>query len=967
MTHQVTILTDDAASDWASPLAKCDDNEAIVAIDTEWDSGKTDPTEPKTRAYEDVLSIQLVMYFRGRLCRVFIKRELDSEPFYFNDCLKQIYAFANKHSNIHEHFTAEKRLLNNKKYPDATPLKLSFIAYWGGVDYSAMKDWEKVLDSGKVLAVNKHAIVTPVDMAVSYTDTPHKRRLTFTTSMRDMLKWAPAGSNLEKIGEMLHYPKLNTEAWDKQDGNVIGHYKGHMSELWLRRPDDFIDYAMRDSDITLMYYASLVGQTGMYPLPSSASSYAAKLVIAELESRHVGGSVNDSADFVDDLKSRAALGYVLPVQYYDKNHKPIYDTQATIDQVRPTKYNTAFWRAVDAYYGGLNVAYVSGYIGNAMYTVDIDLEGSYNTNGHLIPSLRPSARTVTTASGREIKRSYTFDAMDDGTAQSTIAKLYEFCSDELNGVYTVGVCTATVEWPPDAQFITTPHRRNDLESPVYVRSVGVDGEDSIADTLTLTDVLNAFEAGAKIHLITLDICPQSILAQDLATGKLNAWGAVQDQMAKQRATAIANGDTFGNQFYKLVGNVVYGKTGQGLHRKNTRDFESNETSLEPLSSISEPFQAAQYTALTRYHLRVLLDAIDQVVPGRHFMQSATTDGVAISSDIAFADSEFSDFGLDYYNQKINEAMKDIASPVYKMAVNKYFNGRCFKFKGLSHTTAFTLKTRVNGTRDRTLEALASINGKTATDVVTLLEQHVSKIVNEQNRIINIVEMKHSTKAKHLLSEKTQFVTVALGFDFSRLPTTFITTQNGLGYYQTQPFETQDQLLTYKAAFTTMLKTDGYYIYTTTAAPFFLATISNFGAGSLHLPKKFDLTYQVRQLGRALPPGFTDARAVYDKLVAIGYSATWRNFRKLVAQEVDVTQIDWMSVYVIEQKIDADLGLTPNQKSDQKTGAVFQNRATRIIAQSQSYQRFASRSFFCIYGMSQKCAPDDRDELSVMAT
>lgn len=955
MTHRVTILSDDASPDWASPLSKCEDNEIVVAIDTEWDSGKTDPTQPKTRAYEDVLSIQLVMCFRGRLRRVFIKRDLNSEPFYFAESLKQIYEFANAHSNTHEHFTAEKRLLTNKKYPDAKPLKIAFIAYWGGVDYSAMKDWEKVLDSGKVLAVNKHAIVTPVDMAVSYTDTPHKRRLTFTTSMRDMLKWAPAGSNLEKIGEMLHYPKLDTEVWDIQDGNTVGFYKSHMSELWTQRPDDFVSYAMTDSDITLMYYASLVGQTGMYPLPSSASSYAAKLVIAVLESRHAS-----------DLKSRSALGYVLPVQYYDKHHNAVYDSQATIDQVKPTKYNTAFRRAVDAYYGGLNVAYVSGYVGNGMYTVDIDLEGSYNTNGHLIPSLQPAARTVITASGREIKRSYTFEVMDDATAQATLTKLYRFCNEELNGVYTVGVCTATVEWPPDAQFITTPHRRNDLESPVYVRSVGVDGDDSIADTLTLTDVLNAFEAGAKIHLITLDICPQSILAQDLSVGKLNAWGSVQDKMAKQRAVAIANGDSFGNQFYKLVGNVVYGKTGQGLHRKNTRDFESNETSLEPLSPISEPFQAAQYTALTRYHLRILLDAIDKVVPGNHFMQSATTDGVAISSDVAFADSEFSDFGLDYYNQKINETMKDIASPVYRTVVDTYFHGRCFKFKGLSHETAFTLKTRVNGTRDRKLEALASINGKTATDVVELLEQHVSKIINEQNRIINIVDMKHNSKAKHLLSEKTQYVTVALGFDFSRLPTKFVSTQNGLGYYQTKPFETQDELLTFKAAFTKMLKADGYYIYTAAAAPFFLATIDNFHDG-LRLPKKFDLSYQVRQLGRALPPGYQNARDVYDKLVTVGYTATWRNFRKLIAQEVDVTQIDWMSVYVIEQKIDADLGLKPNQKSDKITGAVIKKRATKIIAKIQSYQRFASRSYFCIYGRSQTHAPSDRVESGVVMT
>jgi len=81
-------------------------------------------------------------------------------------------------------------------------------------------------------------------------------------------------------------------------------------------------------------------------------------------------------------------------------------------------------------------------------------------------------------------------------------------------------------------------------------------------------------------------------------------------------------ETLNNMFWKEIGNSTYGKTAQGLRKKNVFDTRSGESTTLPSSKITNPFLASYITSLVRGVVSELLNALPKAVE----VCNVTTDG-----------------------------------------------------------------------------------------------------------------------------------------------------------------------------------------------------------------------------------------------------------------------------------------------------------------------------------------------------
>lgn len=105
---------------------------------------------------------------------------------------------------------------------------------------------------------------------------------------------------------------------------------------------------------------------------------------------------------------------------------------------------------------------------------------------------------------------------------------------------------------------------------------------------------------------------------------------------QRRRKSHAKG-TFDEQFWKEIGNSLYGKTAQGLHMKRVFDSRTGGRGLLPPSRITNPYFAGYVTSL----VRAVLGEILAKLPPSVTVCSATTDGFlsdATEADIRQATS-----------------------------------------------------------------------------------------------------------------------------------------------------------------------------------------------------------------------------------------------------------------------------------------------------------------------------------------
>lgn len=412
--------------------------------------------------------------------------------------------------------------------------------------------------------------------------------------------------------------------------------------------------------------------------------------------------------------------------------------------------------AKEAYYGGHTGDDVYGKIDDSLL-VDTDLKAAYNTSGHLIPDFMAGLPWV-------------------HVEECNFADLQKRMNILVNGPFTVGFLDCDVSYPNDSNLVLSPCRYNGKTK--YFR-------ESNHVKLTYTDAYNAHYNGAKVYVHQAYFPQQEKL--DVNNGKeeysqqLSPYGLVQDMFAQKRKenkdNALLNG------LYKLLGNSVYGKSAQGITNDNV------------FSKITNPFIAAQYTAITKLLLSFNINALQNHYQQKAKLLTITTDGFLMKFDKKIRKGDIE----SYLNNKIK---KDGWS-LWKYVGTQFFNGTYFEIKHITVTDLMVIRANFQVSADGVIHAMSGIQG----DPLEVYHEFVTG--------------KHHSMQKH----KDMDANVHFRCSFNRKLVKFHKGKNGIGYFDTEPFNTYEEQLKY----TKLAKrlSEVYNIYSNSNGDAFVKTMDEY--------------------------------------------------------------------------------------------------------------------------------------------
>ncbi|MBB6466026.1 hypothetical protein HNQ96_001884 [Aminobacter lissarensis] len=170
------------------------------------------------------------------------------------------------------------------------------------------------------------------------------------------------------------------------------------------------------------------------------------------------------------------------------------------------------------------------------------------------------------------------------------------------GMLDLAFASVDFEFPEDVRFPTLPVRtQNGIIFPRKGQACCAAPELALARQL-----------GAKLTLrysVRVPVQPGDRVFADF----------INDCLARRKEH---DKGTFGNLFWKEVGNSTYGKTAQGLRKKRVYDLRGDDMVELPESSLTQPFFASFITSYTRAVLGEVLNCFSENVQ----VFSVTTDG-----------------------------------------------------------------------------------------------------------------------------------------------------------------------------------------------------------------------------------------------------------------------------------------------------------------------------------------------------
>ncbi|MBD5807002.1 hypothetical protein [Limosilactobacillus walteri] len=261
----------------------------FISDDSEWDTSKNEPSEnnEEHRYQSNIISHQYVLKFgQYPAMGIVIFRQPDDKLFSFWDLIKVIRYYLNyvgygEEYNERDYSRLSKQLGIKKDKIEAMLCKskrvppIVWTGFFSGVDITAYYDWKKYLDiQGKskneptFIALNKQEFFSnPYSILVT---NPNSRRIKYPLTIKfvDTMALGPQGG-LAALGSIVGQKKLNTKKWDLEDKLISfeefndpyngGYYKSHMRFLLNKRLDDYINYALGDSEVTLKYLDFFMG------------------------------------------------------------------------------------------------------------------------------------------------------------------------------------------------------------------------------------------------------------------------------------------------------------------------------------------------------------------------------------------------------------------------------------------------------------------------------------------------------------------------------------------------------------------------------------------------------------------------------------------------------------------------------------------------------------------------------------
>lgn len=366
-------------------------------------------------------------------------------------------------------------------------------------------------------------------------------------------------ASLDDLGLLCGIPKMILQ------GNMIE----RMDELYYQDQSLFDRYAVRDAGIALAYGIQMqkFALVDMYEdvgleldyLPSTLGNFAVSLF------RHTCGGVNNMHEYLGYEKRKN--------QYY---HAKSNSVRNSVDLVKTVSREYTDTLAVNSFYGGANFGAYFGPTPKGDYN-DFDLSGAYTTA--LVDVL-------------EADYANTFDSKD----------INDYLGHTMGFAYVRFKHSEGTRWP------ILPCRTS-LRGIYYP----IEGETYV----TAPELQLAHDAGVEIEILHGQVIPwkQGSVSQFKEFTKI-----IRKQRAKYKEGVHKN--ELYDQLWKLIGNTLYGKTGQGLREKSGFDLSSGLSSKIPYSPVTNAHYAAHATGFVR---ATMMEVIRKLPEDVHVV-SATTDG-----------------------------------------------------------------------------------------------------------------------------------------------------------------------------------------------------------------------------------------------------------------------------------------------------------------------------------------------------
>lgn len=370
---------------------------------------------------------------------------------------------------------------------------------------------------------------------------------------------------------------LSSKASLDDIGELVGIPKMTLADGMISRMDDlycedqslFDRYAVRDAEIALKYglkmqkfaLVDMQEDTGLEL--KQLPSTLGNFAVSLF--KHTCGGTNEMHEFLGYEKRQG--------QYYNAKSNGVRKS-INIAKTVSREYTDAL--AVNTFYGGANFGAYFGATEQGDYN-DYDLSGAYTTA--------------------------LVDILEADYLNSFESKNIE---DYLG--HTMGFAYVRFKHPKGTKWGLLPCR-TDLRGTYYPLEGMTYG--------TAPELQLAHDAGVEIEILHGQVIPWK-------EGSVSQFKAFTKIIRKQRSKYKKEGNELYDQLWKLIGNTLYGKVGQGLREKSGFDISSGLSSKIPYSPVTNAHYAAHATGFVRATMMEIIRKL--TMDNKVQIVSATTDG-----------------------------------------------------------------------------------------------------------------------------------------------------------------------------------------------------------------------------------------------------------------------------------------------------------------------------------------------------
>jgi len=381
-----------------------------------------------------------------------------------------------------------------------------------------------------------------------------------SVSFVDVMKHDPEGKGLFALGELVGIPKVPFPE---------GYRIEKISDLKRDRWEDFVAYGVTDAKIAAYYYLDglsfakdLLNKEGDYELmPATAGSLAVQYCRTTFKG--------------DELEFEDLFGVEEDVEQDWSSHRtyPKRTKKLLLNGHRSFHENFV----IRCFLGGRNETFYAGPSAPAIWR-DVDVKAAY-------PTAMVYIREIDYSNSREV------------------SSIEELIGDKM------GFAWVKFKFPEGTRFPSLPVRTKErgLIFPMEGESYCSAPEIELASRVQ----------GASIELVRGVVYPWK------GDNPKRFFKPFVQKIRELRATYKKSGDRLREKYAKLIGNSLYGKTGQGLNEKtvfNTREMDSMKV---PPSMLTNAPVAALVTGI----LRATVGEILHKLPPNRAIISVTTDGI----------------------------------------------------------------------------------------------------------------------------------------------------------------------------------------------------------------------------------------------------------------------------------------------------------------------------------------------------